>query len=1065
MLGPGAHGVVPVANDSISAGSIPAGTIPVGVLYIPSLPIGWPSSGTTRARPPTPSSAHHTVSSSRAGPSSTGAPHRGDPGTPAGSRQPTYTHVGAVVDPEAVLTEFLTIVADPNADLARAKAFFTTKVQMASEQVHSRHTQVKHTTGQYRAKVANLALISAAAAGHIRIVEWLLKEIRADVTYQNEDNCGLTALMAACDVGAYEVAELLLQFGADPNQCTFSPSYLLNLSEGDTPLLIATFRGYGQLAALIVQHGGNVNAANAEGSTPLAFAAYHGDVATMRLLISCGADLEAASQDGFTPLMLAARNGHSAAVGLLLRAGAPPDLRNRGGFTALMAACQAGHDSVSTPADHDYSAEEGDILAETQLENDDVGVPWKAAAQLRKARNLTPWTVHRRVDALKLLLSAGASLHATSNRGSNCLHLAAASGKLTFVDELLCLLIPNAPSQNPSQARMVARLLHARDDSGAQPHDVAYSRGHFTIAKRLETAMEYLGAFADFGGAVSSKECDGGSDTTLDPEVSHTTAHQAMTEDVPRGVSNSELYNFTIGNHAARPTPTPKDAQGTKQGARRHDPASYNPLSSGLGLANELESMKQARINAEIALQEMIRKHNISVVDTAALFQSTTSQPASPPPREQPNETAAGSVDPERLDPEPSRHASPAADHDNGDVYSELSENLEVGDLDWDEGGIGGGEFVSTNEDVNQPFPQEHEIKSRGSRAEEPGGRADVKRDEQADEELQALLKRSREVFARRAREEELAELRRRQQQLEEEERSKRQGQSSNSRPKTNTTDGRDGASSAAKTPNASEQKQSATQQPTSGRTPNHTPSFAAWFSEVSTSRLDSEGRQVKPSTQITREEMQQTMKELNDEGSFIRSIYEDLRQAEALAASGKLSTKPRARPQMVRTPQTLERRGSSGAFSPAFAEFLTRVNATSHSSHQQQQAPQGTANSTSRVPTKRLSTVEAIQPAPLIVKMLKLLHKLLPPEDSATGLPLQAAYPFAAALSPKSTFSEIRRAYLEALKVVHPDKQAAIVFANESAEQRKLRVENSERAFQQLRDAFNAYQSASSSR
>ena len=74
------------------------------------------------------------------------------------------------------------------------------------------------------------------------------------------------------------------------------------------------------------------------GDTPLHWAAQEGKVDAAAVLLEHGADVNARDRDGSTPLHKAAFRGHGDLIGLLVRAGADPSTRDRSGRTPLHAA-------------------------------------------------------------------------------------------------------------------------------------------------------------------------------------------------------------------------------------------------------------------------------------------------------------------------------------------------------------------------------------------------------------------------------------------------------------------------------------------------------------------------------------------------------------------------------------------------------------------------------------------------------------------------------------------------------------------------------------------------------
>jgi ankyrin len=151
---------------------------------------------------------------------------------------------------------------------------------------------------------------------------------------------GRTDLPSLDQTSALQVAEMLLEAGADPN---------LRL-KNEPPLRNAVFDRGGDSQVLTV------------GATPLLRAAKAGDNAAIRLLLKHGARVEAANYAGITPLMTAAGVGHGSnptrgrykteaealeSLELLLAAGADIKARDGAGQTALHGAARKGWTQVA----------------------------------------------------------------------------------------------------------------------------------------------------------------------------------------------------------------------------------------------------------------------------------------------------------------------------------------------------------------------------------------------------------------------------------------------------------------------------------------------------------------------------------------------------------------------------------------------------------------------------------------------------------------------------------------------------------------------------------------------
>jgi uncharacterized protein len=102
--------------------------------------------------------------------------------------------------------------------------------------------------------------------------------------------------------------------------------------DGETPLMMAVFKGQSELAVKMIALGADVNKT---GWTPLHYAATAGNVQLISVLLEKHAYIDAESPNKTTPLMMAAQYGTPGAVKLLLEEGADVGLKNDLGLSAL----------------------------------------------------------------------------------------------------------------------------------------------------------------------------------------------------------------------------------------------------------------------------------------------------------------------------------------------------------------------------------------------------------------------------------------------------------------------------------------------------------------------------------------------------------------------------------------------------------------------------------------------------------------------------------------------------------------------------------------------------------
>jgi ankyrin repeat protein len=104
----------------------------------------------------------------------------------------------------------------------------------------------------------------------------------------------------------------------------------------ETPLIVATLAGQGEIARYLLQRGANIDVRNESGLSALHAAAYAGQSNIVRLLIAKGAKVnDAKNEFGVTPLHLAAEENHIDTVRILLRLGAEPAALEVNGYSAL----------------------------------------------------------------------------------------------------------------------------------------------------------------------------------------------------------------------------------------------------------------------------------------------------------------------------------------------------------------------------------------------------------------------------------------------------------------------------------------------------------------------------------------------------------------------------------------------------------------------------------------------------------------------------------------------------------------------------------------------------------
>lgn len=294
---------------------------------------------------------------------------------------------------------------------------------------------------------------------------------------------GAPPVVEAVKDGKVETVRALLASRVDPNTAE---------ADGTTALHWAAHHDNLAAADLLMKAGANVRAANRYGVTPLWLACINGSARMVERLLNAGADPNTAMPEGDTALMTAARTGNVAAVRALLTRGARVNAQEGWkGQTALMWAAAANN-----AATIDALVEAGaDIHARTkyrtvpQFQTGGFGRRAERNSDATKQSGFEALHFAVRagaVDAIKVLLKSGATVHDTTSDGTGVLVMAIASTHFALADFLLEQgADPNAKAQGWTPLHQIAYTRRPNtgvNNPGLVPRDALDS---LTLARTL----------------------------------------------------------------------------------------------------------------------------------------------------------------------------------------------------------------------------------------------------------------------------------------------------------------------------------------------------------------------------------------------------------------------------------------------------------------------------------------------------------------------------------------------------------------------------------------------------
>ncbi len=209
------------------------------------------------------------------------------------------------------------------------------------------------------------SLMYASAAGYVDVANVLI-EMGADVNAK-PFNSRRSALVAAVENGQVEVAELLIRKGAEITYIDNSGASLLHIAAGSmvwemtdlllyydfpveiidnrkrTPLHYASSYGFDANVRVLLTNGSNVNSLDDEGNAAIHYAVSNNYLRVVKELVKHGSKVNVKNDKGLSPLDLAALNGNDSIVRYLLEQKAEINNNISQGVNTLILARKSGN--------------------------------------------------------------------------------------------------------------------------------------------------------------------------------------------------------------------------------------------------------------------------------------------------------------------------------------------------------------------------------------------------------------------------------------------------------------------------------------------------------------------------------------------------------------------------------------------------------------------------------------------------------------------------------------------------------------------------------------------------
>uniref|UniRef100_A0A8C5EKT0 Ankyrin-1 n=1 Tax=Gouania willdenowi TaxID=441366 RepID=A0A8C5EKT0_GOUWI len=326
----------------------------------------------------------------------------------------------------------------------------------------------------------------ACKKNHLRVMDLLLKQA---ASLEAVTESGLTPLHVSSFMGHLNIVKILLQKGASPSASNvilkfkFRKPILILLDteaqqtkmtkKGFTPLHVASKYGKVDVAELLLERGANPNAAGKNGLTPLHVAVHHNNLDVVNLLVSKGGSPHSAARNGYTALHIASKQNQVEVANSLLQSGASANAESLQGVTPLHLASQEGRpDMVSLLISKQANVNLGNksgltplhlVAQEGHVGIADILVKQGASVYAATRMGYTPLHVachYGNIKMVKFLLQQQANVNSKTRLGYTPLHQAAQQGHTDIVTLLLKHgAQPNETTTHGTSALAIAKRL------------------------------------------------------------------------------------------------------------------------------------------------------------------------------------------------------------------------------------------------------------------------------------------------------------------------------------------------------------------------------------------------------------------------------------------------------------------------------------------------------------------------------------------------------------------------------------------------------------------------------